>query len=275
MPFCKGPVQNQTKVPFQVSRKPQGRRPHSNGHTAASAAARVPLSSSGAASARQIRPRGNNQQKIQGVVVVQSSLASVRLVAFGTVRKAWPAFVRCGAGVRVSDVARLVPPQTKAGEGTPEDPTNLMIYIDFRTLCAFGPTVLRTTRRPADIRPAPQPMRSPQDPRDCPACLRRIVRHSWQRAEGRPQPSGPAIIARPKARNSIGMRPQNCASPTLKGLPDLCRGSSLSIQALPLTPRGGNSGCQSGFGLVYNMTADFISKETLPCAFVPLTFNPR
>jgi hypothetical protein len=48
-------------------------------------------------------------------MVVQSTLASVLLVAFGTVRKAWPAFIRCGARVRVSDVARLVSRQTKAG----------------------------------------------------------------------------------------------------------------------------------------------------------------
>ena len=194
MPFCKGPARNQTKVPFQVSRKPQGRRPRSNVQATARAVAHVPLSSSGAVSARQIRPCGNNQQKIQRFMVVQSTWPPVRPVAFGPVRKAWPAFTRCRAGVRVSDAARLMSPQIKAGEGTPEDQDNHLIHMAFRTIFAFGPTVLRATRRPADIRPAPQPMRSPHDPRERPACLRRIVRHSWQRAAGggAPPADGPS-----------------------------------------------------------------------------------
>lgn len=241
MPFCKGPVQNQTKVPFQVSRKPQGRRPRSNVQATARAVARVPLSSSGAASARQIRPCGNNQQKIQRFVVVQSTLAPVRPVAFETVRKAWPAFTRCRAGVPVSDAARLVSPQIKAGEGTPEDQANHMIHMDFRTICAFGPTVLRATRRPADIRPALQPMRSPHDPRERPACLRRIVRHSWQRAEGggAPPAAGPSHYCTAEGPEFNRDAPPRLRFPHTRGLPDLCRGSSLSIQALTLIPQGG------------------------------------
>jgi hypothetical protein len=173
-------------------------------------------------------------------VVVQSTWASVLLVAFGTVRKAWPAFIRCGAGVRVSDAARLVPPRTKAGEDTPEDPTNHMIYMVFRTICAYGPTLLRATRPSADIRPGPQPMRSPQDPRERPACLRRIVRHSWQRAEGRPQTPGPAILARSKARNSIGVRPpENCASPHSEPARPMSRNKPVDLGPDPYTSGGG------------------------------------
>lgn len=149
--------------------------------------------------------------------MVQSTWASVLLVALGTVRKVWPAFIHCGAGVRVSGAARLVSPRTKAGEDTSEDPTNHMIYMEFRTMCAYGPTLLRATRRSAAIRPGPQPMRSPQDPRERPACLRRIVRHSWQRAEGRPQTPGPALLARSRARNSIGARPPKTALPPHSG----------------------------------------------------------
>ena len=221
MPFCKGPARNQTKVPFQVSRKPQGRRPRSNVQATARAVARVPLSSSGAASARQIRPCGNNQQKIQRFMVVQSTWPPVRPVAFGPVRKAWPAFTRCRAGVAVSDAARPVSPQIKAGEGTPEDQANHMIHMDFRTICAFGPTVLRATRRPADIRPALQPVRSPQAPRERPACLRRIVRHSWQRAEGggAPPAAGPSHYCKAEGPEFNWDARPNCASPTLGGCP--------------------------------------------------------